>query len=45
LSVSPYTGDVLGHIELTEQPAPSGPIVADGTVLIMTNDGRLMALR
>ena len=45
LSVSPYTGEILGHIALTEEPAPSAPVVADGTVLIMTNDGRLMALR
>ena len=45
LSISPYTGDILGHIGLSEEPAPSAPVVAGGTVLIMTNDGRLMALR
>jgi outer membrane protein assembly factor BamB len=43
-SVSPYTGAVLGHIEL---PAGSflPPIVADKTLYLMTNDADLMALR
>ena len=43
-SVSPYTGDVLGHIEL---PAGSflPPIVADNTLYLMTNDAELSALR
>ena len=45
LSLSPYTGEILGHIELSEAAAPTVPVVADGTVLIVTNDGRLMALR
>jgi outer membrane protein assembly factor BamB len=45
LSISPYTGDVLGHIKLSEAAAPVTPVVAGGTVLIITNDGRLMALR
>jgi outer membrane protein assembly factor BamB len=45
LSLSPYTGDILGHIRLSEAAAPTVPVVADGTVLIVTNDGRLMALR
>lgn len=45
LSISPYTGEILGHISLSEAAAPSVPVVADGTVLIVTNDGRLTALR
>jgi outer membrane protein assembly factor BamB len=45
LSVSPYTGDVLGHIKLSEAAAPFAPVVADGTVLIISNDARLIALR
>jgi outer membrane protein assembly factor BamB len=45
LSISPYTGEILGHIQLSEAAAPSVPVVADGTVLIITNDGRLLALR
>jgi outer membrane protein assembly factor BamB len=45
LSISPYTGEILGHITLSEAAAPTSPVVAGGTVLIVTNDGRLMALR
>ncbi|HBK06903.1 MAG TPA: hypothetical protein DDZ81_13835 [Acetobacteraceae bacterium] len=45
LSLSPYTGEILGHISLSQAAAPSAPVVAGGTVLILTNDGRLMALR
>ncbi len=45
LSVSPYTGEILGHISLSGQAAPFAPVVADGTVLIVTNDARLIALR
>ncbi len=45
LSISPYTGEILGHITLSDEAAPSVPVVADGTVLIVTNDGRLLALR
>ena len=43
-SLSPYTGKVLGHIEL---PAGSflPPVVADDTLYLMTNDAELMALR
>jgi outer membrane protein assembly factor BamB len=45
LSISPYTGEILGHIKLSQAAAPTVPVVANGTVLITTNDGRLMALR
>jgi outer membrane protein assembly factor BamB len=45
LSLSPYTGEVLGHITLSESAAPFAPVVADGTVLLITNDARLIALR
>jgi outer membrane protein assembly factor BamB len=45
LSVSPYTGEILGHITLSEAAAPVAPVVADGTVLLVTNDARLIALR
>ena len=43
-SVSPYTGTVLGHIEL---PAGSflPPVVAGNSLYLMTNDADLMALR
>ncbi|HEX2941202.1 MAG TPA: PQQ-binding-like beta-propeller repeat protein [Rhodopila sp.] len=45
LSISPYTGEILGHLELSEAPAPFAPVVADGTVLVLTNNARLIALR
>ncbi len=45
LSISPYTGEILGRIDLSSEAAPCAPIVADGTVLMLTNDARLIALR
>lgn len=45
LSVSPYTGEILGHLTLSGAAAPFPPVVADGTVLVVTNDARLLALR
>ena len=45
LSVSPYTGEILGHITLSEAAAPFSPVVAGGTVLLVSNDARLIALR
>jgi outer membrane protein assembly factor BamB len=44
VSVSPYTGELLGRIEI-----PSGayiaPVVANGTLYILTNEAELVALR
>jgi len=44
VSVSPYTGETLGQILL-----PAGtfvpPILANGTMYILTNDAELIALR
>jgi outer membrane protein assembly factor BamB len=45
LSVSPYTGEILGHITLSDAAAPFAPVVAGGTVLLVANDARLMAFR
>jgi outer membrane protein assembly factor BamB len=45
LSVSPYTGDITGKIDLSGQAAPFAPVVAGGTVYLVTNDARLLALR
>jgi outer membrane protein assembly factor BamB len=45
LAISPYTGQLLGRQRLSGAAAPVAPIVADGTVLIVTDDGRLTALR
>lgn len=44
LAVSPYTGEILGQQELSGA-ASLGPVVADGTVFVVTDDGRLLALR
>jgi outer membrane protein assembly factor BamB len=43
-SLSPYTGDLLGRVDI-----PDGtyipPVVADGTLFILTNSAQLVALR
>lgn len=44
LAISPYTGDLIGQIELSDKAAMP-PVVADGTVYIVTEDARLTALR
>ena len=44
LAISPYTGDLIGTMELSDKAALQ-PVVADGTVYIVTEDARLTALR
>ncbi len=44
LAVSPYTGEILGRQALSAA-ASLGPVVAAGTVFIVSDDGRLLALR
>jgi outer membrane protein assembly factor BamB len=44
LSISPYTGKVLGRIELPDDVSMA-PIVAGGTLYFLTNDGDLVAYR
>lgn len=44
LAVSPYTGEILGRQSLSGA-ASLGPVVAGGTVFVVTDDGRLLALR
>ena len=44
ISVSPYSGRVLGQIDLPGGVGLS-PAVADGTVYVFTNEGELVALR
>lgn len=43
-SISPYTGELLGRIEIGEAIYVS-PIVADGSVYILSDDGTLHAYR
>lgn len=45
LSISPLTGEILGKQTLSDAPAPFAPVVADGTVLTVTDDARLTAWR
>jgi outer membrane protein assembly factor BamB len=45
LAISPYTGELLGRQRLSGAASPVAPVVADGTVLVVTDDGRLLALR
>lgn len=44
LSVSPYTGDLLGRVELSD-PVSIPPVVARGTLFIFTDDADLIAWR
>jgi outer membrane protein assembly factor BamB len=44
LAVSPYTGAILGRQPLSGA-ASVPPVVADGTVFVVTDDGSLLALR
>ena len=43
VAVSPYTGEILGRQKLSGA-ASLGPVVANGTVFIVTDDGRILAL-
>jgi outer membrane protein assembly factor BamB len=45
LSVSPYSGSILGEEKLPSPASPLEPVVADGTLLLISDDGRLLALR
>jgi len=44
LSMSPYTGDVLGQVDIPDK-AFIAPVVADNKVFILTDDGTLTALK
>ena len=44
MSVSPYTGEVLGRFELPDGVSIS-PVVADNTLYILTDAAELLALR
>lgn len=43
-AISPYTGEIIGRQDLSGA-ASLGPVVADGTVYIVTDDASLIALR
>jgi outer membrane protein assembly factor BamB len=44
IAASPYTGAILGQQRLPDSAA-LGPVVVNGTVLLLCDDGRLIALR
>jgi outer membrane protein assembly factor BamB len=44
VSVSPYTGEILGNVDLPGAPAVP-PVVAGGTLYFLTENARLVALR
>lgn len=44
VSISPYTGQILGSEKLPG-PASVSPVVADGTLYLVTDDGSLVAYR
>jgi hypothetical protein len=44
LSISPYTGQALGRIEMPDG-SYIAPIVADKTLYVLTNDADLIAMR
>lgn len=45
LSISPYNGAILGRQSMSGVASPVSPVVADGTLLVVSDDARLMALR
>jgi outer membrane protein assembly factor BamB len=45
LAVSPYSGEILGMQKLPGVACPLQPVIADGTLLLIADDGQLTALR
>src|ERR1700722_2311496 len=45
LSLNPMNGQTLNTMSLSATPAPFSPVVADGTLLVVTDDGKLTAWR
>ena len=44
VSISPYTGGMLGQLDIPDGTYIA-PVVADGTLYILTNEAELVALR
>ena len=45
LSLSPYSGKILGEIQFKKTNVAVPPIAAGKTVYMVTNDGALLAMR
>jgi hypothetical protein len=44
LALSPYTGAVMGKVDI-KNPIRLAPVIANQTIYILTDSGRLVALR
>ena len=44
LALSPYTGEVIGKMDVRD-PVRLGPVIANRTIYVLTDSGRLIALR
>ncbi len=44
LTISPYTGEVIGKLEVHD-PVRLGPVIANRTIYLLTDRGRLIAFR
>ncbi|CAN5910292.1 PQQ-like beta-propeller repeat protein [soil metagenome] len=44
LALSPYTGEILGKLNVRD-PVRLGPVIANRTIYVLTDAGRLIALR
>jgi len=44
LAISPYSGEILGKMDLRD-PMRLGPVIANRTIYVLTDSGRLIALR
>lgn len=44
LAISPYTGEILGKIDVRD-PVRLAPVIANRTIYVLTDSGRLIALR
>ena len=44
MAISPYSGEILGQIDLPDGASLS-PVVANGTIFVLTDDGDLVAYR
>jgi outer membrane protein assembly factor BamB len=45
LSLNPMTGETVTTMTLSNAPAPFPPVIVDGTMLVVTDDGKLTAWR
>jgi outer membrane protein assembly factor BamB len=45
LALNPLTGETVTTMTLSDAPTPFTPVFVDGTMLVVTNDGKLTAWR